>query len=213
MHLVDVKTWSRRQHYNFFKSWDHPHFSMCANVDVTAFYPLVKQRGQSLTIAIIYLITRAANEIIEFRYRVHNGDVVEYEVVHPGFTILVDEENFSFCTVEYIEDFNVFHALAVQQIADVRKNPWVSKTDSDDFFYMTAIPWVTFTSFKHPMNLDPADSIPRFAWGKIFQDSKRMKMPLDVQGHHALMDGFHLGRFYEKMKSYLDQPDTILCEG
>ncbi len=66
----------------------------------------------------------------------------------------------------------------------------------DDLLYMTAIPWVSFTSFVHPMRLHPADYVPRFAWGKYFEEGKRLKMPLSVQGHHALLDGIHMGKFY-----------------
>ena len=78
---------------------------------------------------------------------------------------------------------------------------------------MTAIPWVSFTSFMHPIDLDPVDSVPRFAWGKFFQDGALVKMPLSVQAHHALMDGVHLGRYYEKLQFYLDHPEVVLGEG
>jgi chloramphenicol O-acetyltransferase len=36
----------------------------------------------------VYAITRAANAIPEFRYRIRPGQVVEHEVVHPGITVL-----------------------------------------------------------------------------------------------------------------------------
>jgi chloramphenicol O-acetyltransferase type A len=77
---------------------------------------------------------------------------------------------------------------------------------------MTAIPWVSFTSFLHPLNLRPPDSIPRFAWGKFFEDGDRLKMPLGVQGHHALMDGIHVGKFYAEVQDYLDHPGVVLGE-
>jgi chloramphenicol O-acetyltransferase type A len=64
----------------------------------------------------------------------------------------------------------------------------------------------------HPMQLHPADSVPRFAWGKFFEDGDLLKMPLQVQGHHALMDGIHLGRFYTEVQGYLDHPDFLTGE-
>jgi chloramphenicol O-acetyltransferase type A len=60
--------------------------------------------------------------------------------------------------------------------------------------------WVSFTSFKHPIHSQPADSVPRFAWGKLFEDGEYFKMP-SVQAHHALMDGVHMGRFFEKCRT------------
>ena len=32
----------------------------------------------------------------------------------------------------------------------------------------TVIPSVSFTSFMHPLDLSPVDSVPRFAWGQDF---------------------------------------------
>jgi chloramphenicol O-acetyltransferase type A len=74
---------------------------------------------------------------------------------------------------------------------------------------MTAIPWVSFTSFMHPLSL-PVDSVPRFAWGKLFKDGQSSKMPLSVQAHHALMDGLHMGRYYETVQGYFHQPGSGL---
>lgn len=213
MRNIDMETWSRRQHFEFFNTFDHPHVSMCVNVDLTAFYPFVKQRGHSLTVAIAYMIARTSNAVPEFRYRIRGEKVIEHEIVNPGFTILVDKDLFSFCVVDYAEDFLKFAASAAERIAFVKEHPWVNNVPQDDLLYMTAIPWVSFTSFKHPMNLQPADSVPRFAWGKIFQEGELLKMPLDVQGHHALMDGVHMGKFYAEIQDYLNQPEVMLGQG
>lgn len=213
MRYIDMQTWSRREHFRLFGSFDHPHFGMCANVDLTAFYPVVKQRGYSLTVAIVYVISRAANAIPEFRYRIRAGEVVEHEIVHPSTTILTSEDVFSFCTIEYTENFPLFAARAAEQVAYVQEHPTVENVPGqDDLLYMTAIPWVSFTSFMHPMQLHPADSVPRFAWGKFFEEGKLLKMPLGAQGHHAVMDGIHMGRFYEKVQDYLHQPVVVLGE-
>jgi chloramphenicol O-acetyltransferase type A len=75
---------------------------------------------------------------------------------------------------------------------------------------MTALPWVSFTSFTHPMRLHPADSIPRFAWGKFFREGRKFKMPLSVQGHHNLMDGIHMGKFYGYVQDHMDHPEGLL---
>jgi chloramphenicol O-acetyltransferase type A len=213
MRYIDMRTWSRREHFSLFNAWDHPHFSMCANVDLTAFYPVVKQRGISFNVATVYVLARAANAVPEFRYRIREGEVVEHEIVHPATTILTDEDLFSFCTIEYSEDFSLFAARAAEQIAYVKEHPTLEdEPGQDDLLFMTAIPWVSFTSFMHPMHLQPADSVPRFAWGKLFEDGKFLKMPLGVQGHHALMDGLHMGRFYAEVQEYLHHPGSVLGE-
>ena len=213
MRQINLETWPRRKHFEVFSNWDYPHFSMCANVDLTALHPFLKQRGISLNVAIIYLLARAANAIPEFRYRIRAGEVVEHEIVHPGSTILTDDDLFTFCYFDYIEEFSLFAARATERIASYKEHPTLENEQGrDDLLFMTAIPWVSFTSFMHPLDLHPADSVPRFAWGKFFEDGEFLKMPLSVQAHHALMDGLHAGRFYKKVQDYLHHPDSILGE-
>ncbi|MFX1506618.1 MAG: CatA-like O-acetyltransferase [Promethearchaeota archaeon] len=213
MRYIDIQTWSRRDHFRLFNSFNHPHFSMSANIDLTVFHPVVRQQGLSLTVAIVYIIARTSNAIPEFRYRIRADKVVEHAIVHPSFTLLVDEDIFSFCTVEYAEDFPTFAARAAEQIANVKEHlELADDPERDDYLFISPIPWVSFTSFNHPMQLHPTDSVPRFAWGKIFEDGGFLKLPLSVQGHHALMDGLHMGRFYEKVQKIFSQPEVLLGE-
>ena len=214
MRYIDMQTWSRRNHFRVFSSFNHPHFSMCVNVDVTAFYPFLKRNGYSLTVAMVYVISRASNAIPEFRHRIRGDQVVEHEIVNPRFSILIDKDLFTFCALEYAEDFPEFARKAAKNIADVKAHPDLEgNPEEDDVLYMSPIPWVSFTSFTHPMQFHPADSVPRFAWGKYFQESNTWKMPLSVQGHHAVMDGIHMGRYYETVQDYLHHPEVVLGEG
>src|SRR4030042_3100752 len=167
MHKIDMQTWIRREHFEFFNTFNHPHFNMCANVDLSKLHPYIKERGVSPAAAIMYLIARTANAIPEFRQRLRGGEVVEHEMVSPSVTVLVENDLFSFCTVDYNEDFGEFAGRAARLIAAVKDNPTLKDPPGrDDLLYMTAIPWVSFTSFMHPMRPHPADSLPGFAWGK-----------------------------------------------
>jgi len=202
MRYLDMETWPRREHFELFTA-----------VDLTAFYPVVKQRGISFTVAMVYVISRASNAIAEFRYRIRAGKVAEHEVVHPSFTVLVGEDVFSFCTIDYVEDFPEFVAIAAKGIEDVKEHLTLEDDpDRDDLLFMTAIPWVSFTSFRAPMPSHPGDSIPRYAWGKFIQDGESLKMPLCVEVHHALIDGAHVGKFYTQVQDFLRHPEAMLCE-
>ena len=215
MRTINLNTWPRREHFRVFNALDYPHFNLCVNMDITAFYPAVKERGISLTVATVFVLARAANAIPEFRYRIRGGEVVEHEIAHPSITILTTGDLFSFCTIEYTEDFSIFAKRTAEQRAYLREHATLEdEPGRDDLLFMTGIPWVSFTSFVHPIHLYPVDSVPRFAWGKFFEEgSKFLKMPLSVQVHHALMDGIHVGRFYGKVQEYLHQPEAVLGEG
>lgn len=124
---------------------------------------------------------------------------------------------FGFCTVDYTPDFPTFAGQAQAAMARVRAAPSLEdEPGRDDLLYITAIPWVAFTSLLHPIHMHPADSVPRIAWGKFSPSGKfsphedRLSMPLAVQAHHALLDGLHLGRFYEFFQVLLDRPEEWL---
>jgi chloramphenicol O-acetyltransferase type A len=209
--VVDLETWARREHFDTFRDFHCPHFNMCAEVDLTAFRPLIKTRGFSFNTAIIYVLARAANDISEFRLRIRGDTVVEHETVHPSSTVMAEGDPFTFAFFEYSGDFASFAAHVAETTARVHEHPSLADPPGrDDLLFMTSIPWVSFTSFSHPIPTIPMDSIPRFAWGRHHDEGARLRMPLSVQGHHALMDGWHVGRYYERVQVYLDDPASYL---
>ena len=211
MPVVDLRTWPRRVHFTKYNAFEDPRFDMCVPVEVAPLHRALRERSLPLTAGIVYVITRAANEIPEFRYRIRGDTVVEHEVVHPSLTVLATGDLFSFCHVAYSQDFTAFAADFVTKSNAVKGTPVLADPPGrDDVLFMTALPWVSFTAFHHPMPTVPADSVPRFAWGKVTARGGEATMPLEVQGHHALMDGLHMARFYERAQAFLLEPEEFL---
>ena len=211
MRTIDMQSWPRRAIFEMFMTFEHPHAGMTANVDLTVFYPYLKEHSIRTSAAIIYVLARAANDIPEFRTRIRKDLVVEHELVHPSITVMGNKDLFGFCSLTYTLDYLQFAAEAEQSIAEVQANPnLIDPPGRDDLLFMTAIPWVSFTGVLHPMPRHPGDSIPRIAWGKFFANGASLLMPVGIQGHHALMDGLHVGRYLEAVQSYLDDPQATL---
>lgn len=208
MKYVDLENWNRKDHYYYFRGIDYPQFNLCANVDITKFYKFVKENGYHFSVSFIYAASKTANSIKEFRYRIREDKVVEHEVIHPSFTIMGNNDVFSFCKVVYNDDFKKFSADASKQIEITKNNVYIKdEPGADNLLYMTCIPWVSFTGACHPIHMHPVDSIPRVSWGKYFEDNGKIKMPISVQVHHAMMDGLHVGRYFEMIQDILDTPE------
>ncbi|MBA3468697.1 MAG: chloramphenicol acetyltransferase [Herpetosiphonaceae bacterium] len=213
MQRIDLETWPRRKHFELYRGMTYPHFSLCAPVDITRFYAATKAAGVSFSIAMTYLLAWVANQRVEFRYRIHGDQVVEHALVHPATTLLTEGDLFSFCTIPYAATWAEFAPGAAAQIAYTKANPNLEDEPGiDDLLFMTSIPWVAFTNMMHPIDLKPADSVPRIAWGKYTLEAGVWKMPLSVQVHHALMDGIHVGRYFQDVQAALDLP-AVLFEG
>jgi chloramphenicol O-acetyltransferase type A len=207
MREIDLATWPRKKHFELFNSFDYPHFNLCAEVDISTLYPILKEMQYSFHTTMVYICSRTANELPEFRWRIRNGRVVEHEVVHPSASIMTEGDLFSFCTMTYMSTFAKFYQAAEKAIAHVKENPTLEdEPGQDNLLFMTSIPWVAFTGFMHPIHMHPVDSVPRIAWGKFTKHGKKVTLPISVQAHHALMDGVHAGRYYQLLQSYLDDP-------
>ncbi|AZR74387.1 chloramphenicol acetyltransferase [Anoxybacter fermentans] len=211
MKYIDLDNWPRKRHFNFFKQMDYPHFSLCANVDLTKIYPFIKENNLSFFKTILYIAVRTANNIKEFRYRIRGEKIIEHEIIHPAFTVLREDEVFSFCRADYKEDFIEFCKEVAKKMDMVKKNLCLEdEPGKDNHLIITSIPWISFTSLSHPINLDPTDSIPRIAWGKYFKENGKLKIPLSVQVHHALMDGLHVGKYFSAFQNLLNHPEKII---
>jgi len=202
---IDIETWPRRESYELFRKFGFPYFSITANVDVTALRAAAKEKKTSFTIGLVYVLSRTANAIPAFKQRMEGNGVVEYGVVHPSITILADDDQFRFCSLHYVEEFAEFAAGAKEGIEQARTaNSVWPEPDRDDSLFMTSLPWIAFTAMVHPAPLDPPDSVPRFAWGKYEECDGRVLMPLNVQVHHALLDGVHVGKYFMLVQDLLD---------
>jgi len=211
MKYIDMETWKRKNQYEMFKEMEMPHFNICSNVDVREFKEFCKREKLSFFKCMLYLVSRVVNEIPELRTRIRKEGVVQYDHVNPSFTILGDDELFGFARAEHTDNFKTFYSRVEKGIEKVKNNVTPDfDADMDSDFYLTTIPWISFTSIQHPMHIKQGDCIPRIALGKYFEDQGRLMMPVALQAHHGLADGVHAGKFYMKMEKYLKTPSEYL---
>jgi chloramphenicol O-acetyltransferase type A len=202
---VDVDAWERKATFEFFRNYKDPFFNMAANVDVSRLYSFCKGRGWPFSIAALYCSIATANEIREFRLRMIDEKVVEFDRVEASQTILNDDHTFSFCYFPWCDTLDAFieEGLRSRQKYGALKSFDVEAGRLDMIFY-SVIPWVSFTSFKHANSGDNRQTVPRMVFGKMFeQDGKRL-MPFSVEAHHCLMDGYHVGRYFNLFQEKLD---------
>ena len=83
------------------------------------------------------------------------------------------------------------------------------ETDRIDLVYYSVIPWVAFTSFKHASRSDRDQTVPRIVFGRKFRDGDRIRMPVSVEVNHAIMDGLHVGRYFERLQETLDAAESL----
>jgi len=203
---IDLDTWPRRSTYEFFKDYADPFFNISANVEVTHLIHFCKQNDLAFSLIVLYCALASANKIPEFRIRLSNGRLVEFDRVEATQTILNDDETFSFCYFEMSNDVFDFHRRGKASLKKYKAlRTFDVETERLDLIYFSAIPWISFTSIKHASPLNKHMTVPRIVFGKAFDDGISKRMPLSVEANHAIMDGIHVGKFFSHFQEIADR--------
>jgi chloramphenicol O-acetyltransferase type A len=204
--LIDLDTWRRRDHYLWFRKYERPFFSVTVDVDVTAVWNKSRRPGSpSFFLSSLFLMLNAANDVEAFRLRLRARGVWRHDRVGVGPTILRQDETFGFVRLEPAHTLNQFAARGRAAIAEVvtQRGLRPPKDTRDDIVFHSVLPWLHFTSFANALP-GKNDSIPRIVFGRCVRKGGRMKMPVAVEVHHALVDGLDVARFFERFAANLD---------
>jgi chloramphenicol O-acetyltransferase type A len=202
MKKIDISSWNRKEHFEFYTTFKQPFFNVCATVDVSKTLDFCKQNKLSFFICSLFLLGYTANQIEPFRCRINKKEVDVHDELEISCTVLNNDESFSFCEFGGCSEFDLFYQQAEQQLAKI-KNGYKSLTSSnttDNKIFCSVLPWLHFTSFSHAQKQSEHDSIPRIVMGKYKNNHNEIAMPVSVEVHHALVDGLHVGQYFDKLQ-------------
>ena len=209
---LNTDSWARREAFEYFRGFDKPYFNVCVRLDAAPLKAAVAARGQSFSLACLFITLRLANLHEPFRYRLEGGRVRVHEEVHGSSTVLRDDESFGFSYLDHTPHWDTFHpqARAAMEAARTRSAPFEPRVDQSALLHFTTLPWLHFTSFSHARNWGREDSVPKLAFGRLQAEGDKLWLPVSVEVHHALMDGLHLGRYVQALEAALLQPEAWL---
>lgn len=202
MSWLELTSWKRASHFQFFKDYEQPFFNVCTEIDVSPLHARTQQpNGPSFFLATLHAATSAANETEAFRLRLRGDRVWRHDLVHAGSTVLRDDETFTFARIAFSTDYEEFQRRGRTVIEDLRggTQPLASDPAEDDVIYFSVLPWIRFTSFSNAHRFLKGESVPRIVFGRYFERAGRQWLPISVDVHHALVDGLDVGRFLERL--------------
>jgi chloramphenicol O-acetyltransferase type A len=176
---------------------------MTVKIDITNII-LSKQKIYPV---MLHAITKVVNRHEEFRTSFDdNGNIGIYDFMFPSYTIFHKEsETFSNIWTQYYDDFGMFF-LEYQE--DIRKYGGIDKMDAkpgqpQNTFPISMIPWESFDGFNLNIKNGYDYLLPIFTIGKYYEHDTCFFIPLSIQVHHAVCDGFHVCRFIQELRDFL----------
>lgn len=203
---IDIANWKRRDHFNFFNSFDEPLFGITVRVECAAAYKKAKEKNYPFSLYYLYLSLQVVHEIDEFRYRIEDGKIYCYDTVGAGPTVFRNDETFGFAFYQYYKDIDEFMKQAQLENERVKAQSGLQFSHAgEDIVHYSTLPWADFTAVNHARKWDAARSVPKITFGKLTREGDKIWLPVDIHVNHALMDGFHVGKFIERFQELLNQ--------
>ena len=202
---IDVETWPRKDAYQLFSRGYLPYFSVTTPLDVTELYRYAKGEGLSFYRAMIYVVTRAMNELEPFRLRIRPQGIAVCDTVSPSYTTAGREGTFGICNVDYLpgETMADFCRRALEKEASQREQMVVQDDVRDDLIFISSVPWFVTTSVLQEQPTNPDDSFPRVLWDRIHEEKGRQLVNFTAQLNHRLLDGSHVRDLLLRMEELM----------
>ena len=201
---IDINSWKRKEYFEHYFTNVPCTYSMTVKFDITP----IKNKLMKLYPAMLYYISTVVNHHPEFRTAINDsGELGVYSEMLPCYTVFhKDTETFSNIWTEYSSDFNTF---SVAYENDMRKygnkQGMIGKPNApENTFPVSMIPWSTFEGFNLNLQKGYDYLIPIFTMGKYYQEDGRTILPLAIQVHHAVCDGFHICRFANELQELIN---------
>lgn len=201
---IDEKDWKRALHCQIFRNSIEPAFCVTFELDITNFLKKIKEKELSFTMALIYAVSKCANDIEEFRYRFVDGKVVIFERIDTAFTYLNKEtELFKVVNVEMKDTLEEYVIEATQTA--INQKEYFTGPLGNDVFQFSPLPWISYTHISHTNSGKKDNATPLFDWGKYFEKDGKIMLPFSVQAHHSFVDGIHIGKLVDLLHNYLNE--------
>lgn len=201
---IDKENWMRKEYFEHYFSDVPCTYSMTVKLDITKITKMKKKIYPSM----LYYITTIVNRHSEFRTLFNaKGEIGVFDEMIPSYTIFhKDTETFSNIWTEYktdIEDFYTAYEKDIQQYGS-QKGMSAKPNAPQNIFTVSMIPWASFEGFNLNLQKGYDYLLPIFTMGKFYNDAEKIILPLAIQVHHAVCDGFHICRFITELQELIN---------
>lgn len=202
--FIDKDNWKRKEYFDHYFFNVPCTYSMTVKMDITK---IIKKK-QKLYPTMLYYITTVVNKYEEFKMTIdEKGRLGMFDTMLPSYTIFhQDTKTFSNLWTEYYckyEDFCKAYEDDMLKYAN-QSGLFVKANIPENNFPVSMIPWTSFEGFN--LNLQKSYDFlqPIFTMGKYYKENDKILLPLAIQVHHAVCDGFHICRFVNELQELLN---------
>lgn len=203
---VDIDEWSRGSLFQFYIEKMRIVMSLTVDINVAPLITYAKKNDLKFYPAMIWVVSKVINSHDEFKYSWDtDGNLIRWDSISPSYTIFNrDDECFSKFATEYTDDIFEFYQRTVDDQRKYQEERAIIGNQPQNFFDVSCLPWVKYKHFDVHVFDEGKFLAPVLTWGKYEAQNGNALMPLTMNIHHAVADGFHLSRFFNEVQELID---------
>ena len=203
---VDIDKWSRGSLFQFYIEKMRIVMSLTVDINVAPLITYTKKNGLKFYPAMIWVVSKVINSHDEFKYSWDtDGNLIRWDSISPSYTVFNrDDECFSKFVTEYMDDIFEFYQRTVDDQRKYQEERAIIGNQPQNFFDVSCLPWVKYKHFDVHVFDEGKFLAPVVTWGKYEVQNGNALMPLTMNIHHAVADGFHLSRFFNEVQELID---------
>ena len=187
-------------------------YSMTVRVNAGISYDYAKRNDISFFNLTVACILKTINEIPEFKRRIIDDEVYEYNHITSVSPIMQEDNSIREVEMEPVSEYESYaqwDRMYEDKKSDIDTYEFVvepSLRDSKGICNLSCIPWIDFDSMTNII-ASGNQIMPVVSWGKLVDG----KIPVSLTASHIFVFGYHFKLFYEKLEYYLENPEVV-CE-
>lgn len=203
---VDLSAWSRGSLFKFYIDRMRIVMSLTVDIDVTSLVNYGKKNSLKFYPLMIWTVSKVVNSHDEFKYGWNEkGELIKWDVISPSYADFHrDDENFVKMVTQFSDDLSEFYAGFLRDRVRSRQLRGIVEHQPPNRFDVSCLPWVRYRHFDVHVFDEGKFLAPVITWGKYEAKCGKLVMPLTMNIHHAVADGFHLSRFFNEVQALID---------
>lgn len=202
--IIDLESYQRKEYFMHYTKYIPCTYSVTCKIDVTN----IKHKELRFYPACIFAITSTVNMYEEFKTAYNsNNELVVYNDMVPCYTVFNSEiETFFNLWTIFNNNINEFIKSYNEDIIKYKNSKVMNPKENmpENIFPISALPLLHFEGFNLNLLKGYNYLLPIFTIGKYENINGRYIMPLSVQVHHGVCDGFHVSRFITTLQEIIN---------
>lgn len=208
--IIKLENWDRKEYFEHYFN-QQTTYSITKEIDITLFKDMIKKKGYEIYPSLIYAIMEVVNKNKMFRTGINSENKLGYwDKLNPLYTVFNKQtEKFTNIWTESDNNFTSFYNNYKNDLLEYKdkEEMFPKKPIPENTIPISMIPWIDFSSFNLNIGNNSNFLLPIITIGKFYSENNKIYIPVALQLHHAVCDGYHASLFMNEFQDIIHKVD------